>query len=381
MYDLIIIGAGAVGSATAYAAAKAGVRVLLLEQYEIDHQRGSSHGASRIIRYAYDHPIYVGMARDAYAAWAEVEADAGETFYRKTGGIDFAHPGEKLLSDMRRTLLATGIPHEMWTAADAMHHFPQFHLEDDMQVLYQANAGVLRASPAVRAFVRLARDRGATVRDRTPVTGITVQPDSVTVTSGNEHFDGARLVIAGGAWLSRLIEPLGVRLPLQPIAPQENYFHAGTPGDFRAERFPVWIGHLQAQYGQILYGLPDTDDSGVKIGLHGGKPIDPESAERTPDAEVIASMTRFAQQYLPDAARHKSSRICLYTNTPDEHFVMDYHPEHHHVVIASCCSGHAFKFSPVLGQTLARLALNGEAERDLSLFRIDRFSHRLSPES
>lgn len=373
MYDLIIIGAGAVGSATAYAAARAGVRVLLLEQYEIDHQRGSSNGASRIIRYAYEHPLYVGMARDAFRAWSELEAEAKETFYIKTGGIDFAHPGEPLLSDMRRTLLATGIPHEIIDAAEAMRRFPQFRLDEDMTVLYQADAGLLRASPAVRAFVKLARDRGATIRDRTPVTAISIHRDSVTVAAGGETFDGARLVIAAGGWLNRWTEPMGVSLPLDPIAAQENYFNSDTPADYAPDRFPVWIGHLQTEYGNILYGLPDVDGSGIKVGLHDGKPINPDSPDRTPDADVIAGMTRFTSQYMPGITTHKSSRVCIYTRTPDEHFIIDQHPQHPHVTIVSCCSGHAFKFSPVLGQIISRLALTGEPDPDFALFRLNRF--------
>ncbi|MBK8026212.1 MAG: N-methyl-L-tryptophan oxidase [Chloroflexi bacterium] len=374
MYDVIVMGAGAIGSATAYAAARSGARVLLLEQFEIDHGRGSSHGASRLIRYAYDHPVYVAMARDAFPAWLALEAEAGEQFYVRTGGIDFASPAEPLFTAMRRTLLATGIPHEVISAQEAAHRFPQFRLDDSFEVLYQADAGVLRASKAVRAFVRLAQAHGADVRDRTPVTSLTIHRDSVTVLAGGQTFNGASLVLAAGAWLNTWTSPLGVTLPLEPVAAQENYFAASSPADFAPDRFPIWIGHLQNDYGKVLYGAPDIDGSGVKIGLHGGPPIDPESADRTPDRQVIADMTRFAQATLPGAATHRSSRVCIYTNTPGEHFVIDTHPEHAHVVIASCCSGHAFKFSPVLGQTVAHLALTGQALRDLSLFTLKRFA-------
>ncbi|MBL8132132.1 MAG: N-methyl-L-tryptophan oxidase [Anaerolineae bacterium] len=374
MYDVIVIGAGAVGSATAYAAARSGARVLLLEQFEIDHGRGSSHGASRIIRYAYDHPIYVAMARDSFPAWADLESESGERLYIRTGGIDFALPDEPLFMGMRRTLKATGVPHEIVSAADAMRRFPQFHLDDAFQVIIQEDAGVLRASAAVRTFVRLAQAHGATVRDRLPVTSIIVHRDAVTIAAGAETFNGARLVIAAGAWLNTWTTPLGVTLPLAPVAAQENYFTPVSDSDYAPERFPVWIGHLQNEYGHILYGLPSVDGSGNKVGVHGGKPIDPHAPDRHPDQEVIAAMTRFSERFFPTASQHKSSRVCIYTNTPDEHFVIDTHPEHRHVVIASCCSGHGFKFSPVLGQTIAHLALTGEALRDLSLFTLARFS-------
>lgn len=377
MYDVIIIGAGAVGSATAYAAARAGVRVLLLEQYAIDHDRGSSHGASRIIRYAYDHALYVDLAREAFAAWAELEAAAGERFYLKTGGIDFAPPDEPLFEAMRSTLEATGIAHEVIGAGEAMRRFPQFTLNEAWHVLYQADAGALRASAAVRAIVRLARGLGVTVRDHTRVTGIEIHAASATVRCGDEVFEGARVVLAGGAWLNRLTEPLGVHIPLQPIAPQENYFTAadGTVSQaYTPAQFPVWIGHLQREYGQILYGLPDVDGSGVKIGLHSGPPIDPEIPSRVPDVGLVESLRLFAERHLPGASTHKASRVCLYTNTPDDHFVIDAHPQHPHVIIASCCSGHAFKFTPVLGSLIAERALNGGTQRDLTLFSLARFA-------
>jgi len=375
MVDLIVIGAGAIGSATAFQAARAGASVLLLEQYAIDHQRGSSHGGSRIIRYVYDHPIYVRLARASFAAWRDLEAETGETFYIRTGGIDFAPPDEPLFTLMRQTLTATGIPHELWSSAETMQRFPQFHLEQDTQVLYQADTGILRASKAVRAFVRLAQTGGVMVKENSPVTNIAVHPDSVTVTAGGEQFEGARLVLAAGGWMSQWLEPMGISLPLQPVAAQENYFDVKSSEAFTPERFPVWMGHLQHHYGEILYGMPDIDGYGIKIGRHGGPPMDPDSSDRTPDAQLMATLNAFARQYFPDAqATPKSSRACIYTNTPDGHFVIDTHPEHAHVTITSCCSGHGFKFSPALGQIISNLALTGKHDPDNKLFRMDRFS-------
>ncbi len=377
MFDLIVIGAGAVGSATAYHAAKAGRRVLLLEQYEIDHQRGSSYGYSRIIRYAYDHTAYVELAKVAFPAWRAFEQEAGETLYIRTGGIDFAPPGESLFAQMLGALTQCGIDHVVLNAAEARELFPQFHLDDDMDVLYQRDAGVLRASRAVQAQVRLARQYGADVRDNTPVTKITPVADGVEVATPHETFTAARLVIASGGWLKPMLLPLGLNLPLQPIAPQENYFKPlGDPAEFEPQRFPVWIGHLQSRYGNILYGLPSVDGSGVKIGLHTGPAVDPESPHRTPDAALSAEMTAFSRRYLPQAAGElASSRVCLYTLTPDEHFIIDQHPAYPQVVIASCCSGHAFKFSTVLGEILSDLAMTGKTEQDISLFRLSRFTN------
>ena len=160
-FVLIIVGAGAVGSAAAYHAAKAGHKVLLLEQFEIDHGRGSSHGASRIIRYAYDHPVYVALAKAAFPAWRQLEAEAGEPLMVSTGGVDFARRGTPSFDAVARTLNQTGVAHELWDAEEARRHFPQFQLNDDMIMLYQADSGALRASRCVLAHIRLARQCGA----------------------------------------------------------------------------------------------------------------------------------------------------------------------------------------------------------------------------
>lgn len=374
MMDLIVIGAGVVGSATAYHAAKAGHRVLLLEQYAIDHQRGSSHGYSRIIRYAYDHVAYIRLMQAAFPAWRAFEEDCGESLYLLSGGIDFAPPDEPLFAKMVDCLTQMDIPHELMSAADAGARFPQFRFDDDMEVLYQADAGVLRASRVVQAQVRMARQYGADVRDNTPVIGIQPTADGVEVKTPNETFSAARLVISAGAWMRPLLRPLGVELPLQPLAAQENYLNPLDPGQFAPDCFPVWIGHVQERYGTILYGLPSVDGSGVKIGLHTGPPFDPESPDRTPDSRLAESMLDFTRCYMPGAAGSLgTSRVCLYTLTPDEHFIIDHHPEFSQIVIASCCSGHGFKFGTLLGSILSDLAFTGETSHDLSLFALSRF--------
>jgi monomeric sarcosine oxidase len=374
MYDLIVIGAGAVGSATAYHAAKAGHRVVLLEQYAIDHQRGSSHGYSRIIRYVYDHRVYVELMKAAYPAWRALEEDCGETLYLRSGGIDFALPDEPLFASMVDCLTQMNIPHEVMNAADAEARFPQFRFDEDMVVLYQVDAGVLRASRAVQAHVRMARQYGAYVHDNTPVLGIQPVADGVEVRTAHETFTAAKLVIASGAWMRPMLRLLGLDLPLQPLAAQENYLDALDPAQFTPERFPVWIGHVQERYGNILYGLPSVDGSGVKIGLHTGPAIDPENPDRTPDTTLAETMLGFARRYMPQAAGSvASSRVCLYTLTPDEHFIIDQHPEYPQVILASCCSGHGFKFSTLLGSILSDRALKGETPHDLSLFTLSRF--------
>ncbi len=374
MYDLIVIGAGAVGSATAYHAAKAGRRVLLLEQFEINHQRGSSYGYSRIIRYAYNLPAYVKLMQAAYPAWQSFEQDSGETIYTRTGGIDFAPAGEPSLHAVIDTLVETGIDHELMGGEEARRRFPQFAFDDDMEVLYQADAGLLRASKSVQAHVRMAQHYGADVRDNAPVTAITPVGTGVEVTAAGETFTAAKLVVASGAWVAPMVAPLGINLPLQPIAPQEVYFEPLDPAQFTPERCPVFIAHNDSVTGIGVYGLPSVDGSGVKIALHGGPPINPDEPDRTPDMEVVEMMHRFAERHIPLAAgKLASTRVCLYTMSPDQHFIIGAHPAFPQIVIASCCSGHAFKFSTLLGSILSDLALTGATEHDISLFSLSRF--------
>jgi sarcosine oxidase len=374
-YDVIVVGAGAVGSAAAYHAAKAGYKVLLLEQFEIDHGRGSSHGASRIIRYAYDHPGYVELAKAAFPAWRLLEEEAGETLMVTTGGVDFAPRGTPSLAAVQKALGETGIPYANWNADEARRHFPQFRLDDDLVMLYQADAGALRASRCVLAHVRLARRCGATVLDKTAVTNILVQGESVQVETMAGRFSAAKLILAAGSWMMHLLKMVDMHLPLTPVKCQENYFEADVSADYVPGAFPVFIAHLPETYGFMPYGLPSLDGSGVKVGLHGGLPFDPDTPERQPDEAVVNRIRAFLQRHLPGAnGRLVSSRVCLYTMTPDEHFVLDLHPEHRNIVVASCCSGHGFKFSPVLGKIATDLALAGQTDYDISPFSAARFA-------
>lgn len=373
-FDLIVIGAGAYGSAAAYHAAKRGLRVLLLEQFEIDHGRGSSYGHSRIIRYAYDHPVYVELAKAAYGEWDALQQEMGETLWVKTGGLDFGVPGsEPMLDGMIRSLAETGIPHELLSPEDVQRRFPQFRLDEDMIGLYQADAGVLFASRCVLAHVRLARAYGADIREHTAVSAFERHADSVTVHTSAGSFSAARLIIAAGAWARSLLLPHGVDLPLRPIRCQENYFTAADPVHFGAGRMPIFIAHVPG-YPFLPYGLPSVNGSGFKIGLHGGPDIDPVQPDRTPDAETGEHVRRFAARHLPTADSSLiESRVCLYTMTPDEHFIIDRHPESPHVVIAACCSGHGFKFSTSLGRMLVDIAMTGETSHDVSMFSLARF--------
>lgn len=372
-FDLIIIGAGAMGSAAAYHAAKTGQRVLLLEQFEIDHQNGSSYGLSRIIRYAYDHPAYIRMAKSVYPMWAELEAEAGEKLHTPTGGIDFA-----VLDDapsLRATITslnAENIPHEILNAHDAEQRFPQFKFDEDMTVLYQADTGMLAASKCVRAHIRLAQAHGAAVCDNTPVTSIDMHTNSVTVHTATATYSAARLVVTTGAWTNNLLD---LNLPLQPLKCHEIYFQPGRPNDYQADQMPVFIAHSTSFVGESFYGIPAANGSGVKASVHGGPEVN-HPIDYTPDVHIAAKVRGFLRRHIPTLgyAPLIAMRTCLYTMTPDTHFIIDYHPAHPHVVIASPCSGHGFKFSTLIGKMLVDMAAHHHTDHDISLFSMSRFA-------
>lgn len=378
-YDAIVIGAGAMGSAAAYYLAKAGQKVLLLEQFEIDHKNGSSYGHSRIIRYAYNEPLYIELAKATYPLWFALEEESGEKLFQKTGGIDFGRlHTEETLRDTLESVKRADIPHEVLTPLEGMARFPQFRFDDGMTVLYQPDTGMLFASKCVTTHIAMAKKYGATVLDQTPVTGITVLGDSVEVNTDQAVYSAARLVVTAGAWAKHLLMPLGVQIPVHIQRCQPAFFE--PVGVDRAEygigKMPVYIFHRGGDIHHAMYGLPDHDGVGVKSAFHGGDILEtPAEVNYTPDDDTIENIRQLTRKYIPAIGDGPmlSTRICLYTVTSDEDFIVDHHPEHKHVLIGGGFSGHGFKFSTTIGQILSQLALEGKTEHNTSLFRILRF--------
>jgi monomeric sarcosine oxidase len=375
-YDAIVIGAGGMGSAAAYYLAKSGQSVLLLEQFELNHRWGSSWGHSRIIRYSYTHPAYVRLARETYPLWHALEEEAGEQFYIKTGGIDFGHPEESTLAKTRDALNVSNIPYETLSPQEAGERFPQFRFAPEWQILYQADAGIVPPSRAVMAHLRLAEAHGAVVRPYTTVTRVVPRADGVDVHTQEALYSGARLVITAGAWAGRLIqESLGVRLPLQPLRVQEVLFQP-PDASYSHENMPIYIYHSGFDEGDGLYGLPSIEGSGVKSGVHGGQEVaHPSEIKYLPDADVVPNVRAKVQGFLPmvTVAPVNMVRVCLYTMTPDQDFIVDTHPIYPHIAIGAGFSGHGFKFSTGIGSILADLVTTGASKHDISLFKLSRF--------
>lgn len=376
-FDAIVIGAGGVGSAAAYYLAKAGQKVLLLEQFELNHQNGSSYGFSRVIRYTYDNPTYVDLMRDAYPLWFALQDEADEQLYVKTGGLDFGFPEQETFQRMKASLDATSLDYEHLNKAEMAKRYPQFALEDGMEGLFHADSGLLKTSRCVLAHTRLAQERGATVIDQSPVLKITPSEQGVEVQTEKETYGCDRIIITVGSWAKGLLADQGIDLPLKIMPCQLGFYQPKNAADFEPGKFPVFFAHMNGDYGEMPYGIPHEDPSvGLKITtFYGWNTVEqPSEIDYTPSQEWTERIRNWASQFIPDAAGPLiSTRRCLYTLTPDKDFVVDQHPDYPQVVIGAGFSGHGFKFTTLMGKMLADLAVDGSTPHDTSLFKLARF--------
>lgn len=377
-YDTIVIGGGVVGASTADALLRRGQRVLLIEQFRPGHNRGSSHGDGRIIRFAYPEPIYVEMAKLAYAAWDALSERTGEHYVIKSGGWDCGPHDSAELAEIEENFVRYGIPYERLSAAESNARFPQFHLPEGSEGIYQEDAGVVRATPAVEGLWRaIAAQEGDTLTD-TRIEDIEIGQDKVTVrTVTGDTYEANKIVVAAGGWSQKLLASTGLELPL--VATQElvAYFPAKDKVNHRVGTMPVFIDYHTPD---AFYGLPHIDVPGVKVGWHHtGPALDPDHREHLNRPEVLAPRIEVLQRYIAERFPHLDSTApfavteCLYTNTPDYHFVLDYHPNSRNVIIGTGFSGHGFKFGPTTGDLLASLVVEETPALSLDMFRIARF--------
>jgi monomeric sarcosine oxidase len=376
-FDVVVVGAGGVGSAAAYYLSKAGKKVLLLEQFELNHQNGSSYGYSRVIRYTYDNPIYINLMRDAYPLWFALQEEAGEQLYIKTGGLDFGFPEQQTFQSLKTSMDTARLDYEHLDKAEITRRYPQFALEDGMEGLFQSEAGLLRTSRCVLAHTRLAQERGAVVMDQTPVMKITPTNQGVEVHTETEVYGCDRIVLTAGSWAKGLLADQGIDLPLKIMPCQLGFYAPNKPADFVPGKFPVFFAHMNGDYGEMPYGIPHEDPSiGIKLTtFYGWDTVDkPSEVDYTPSQAWTERIQTWAKRYIPDAAGPLiSTRRCLYTLTPEKHFIVDQHPHHPQVVIGAGFSGHGFKFTTLMGKMLADLAVEGGTPHDTSLFKLVRF--------
>lgn len=370
-YDAIVIGLGALGSGATYWLAKRGARVLGLEQFELGHVRGSSHDWSRIIRKSYFTPAYVRLAIEAYAAWEELERDAGEQVVFKTGGLDIGpRNGAIALSSYADSMRACEVQYETLDAAEIRKRWPVWQIGDEIHGLFQSESGIVAAERATAALRRAATAFGATLRGNAAVTAIHTNGNEIGVDAGGERYRAAKLVIAAASWTPQLLAHFGIRIPFEVTKEQVIYFAARDLERFALRSFPIWIWMDDPSF----YGFPVFGESdAVKITQDcGGKAVDPDARGFEEDPEITARVTAFLERYLPSAAGPvRRLKTCLYALTPDRDFIVDTLAEFPNVSVA-VGGGHGFKFASVIGRILSELALDGATVSDIDAFKIDR---------
>jgi sarcosine oxidase len=361
-YDTIVIGAGAMGAATAYHLARDGRRVLLLEQFDLGHTRGSSHGESRIFRFAYTDANYARLAMQCKPMWHALEQEAGVRLFTPIGGIDIGHDAQGL-ADVDRVAAALGslnAPFEMLNAAQTMARFPQWCLPENARAVYSPDTGSLAATLCVTTMALRAASHGAHVHTREAVTAIHPEGSQVRVSTGQGEYRAKSIVIAAGAWVNKLLAQTGFSLPVKIEKEHVMYFRPRDPARFAPPRFTVWI-----HYGaRNVYGFPVLGEPGVKMGFHHEQHfVNVDDYDQRPLPETLDAYRTYMRSHLPDAAQGDFGALtCLYTTTPDENFVIDKHPALPNVIIGSPCSGHGFKFAIGVGRALADLATHGATE-------------------
>jgi sarcosine oxidase len=372
-YDAIVVGVGGMGSATSYYLARRGKRVLGLERFGIPHSMGSSHGHTRIIRLAYyEHPSYVLLLKRAYELWREIQRIASERLLHITGSIDAGPEDSWVFKGSWESCRLHDLPHEVLTGAELRRRYPGYHLPADHLALVQPEGGFLTPEKCIVSYVMAAQALGAEIHAHERVFEWRPLEGGVRVRTDRGVYEADKLVITAGAWDGELLDVLEVlavpeRQVLAWLQPTRLEY-------FRPNAFPVF--NLLVDEGRF-YGFPVHGVPGFKFGKyhHLEEKVDPETVDREAHDYDERLLRDFAERYFPDGCGPTMDlQTCMFTNTPDNNFIIDMHPEYDQVSFASPCSGHGYKFASVIGEIMADLADTGITRHDVTLFRLDRLT-------
>jgi len=368
VYDVIVAGLGAHGSAAAYHLAKRGQRVLGFERFARGHTLASFGGLSRIIRLSYyEHPSYVPLLKRAWDLWRELERESGETLLTQTGGLYLGPPEGDLVSGALASARLHDLVHELLDNAELKRRYPLFEIEREWIGIFDAQAGWLAPERSVAAHLRVAERNGATLRFAEPIERWERDGDGVRVFSQKGSYRCQRLVIAAGSWLPRLLPQLAPHLWVE----RNVLFWFEPRGELDAfAKLPVYIVE---DTDRMYYGFPYDPDNGLKMaGLHFGDRVDPDTVDREPSARDEERVRAWLRRRIPLAnGERRRAQVCLYTNSPDGHFIIDREGP---VTYASACSGHGFKFASAVGEILADLTISGRSSLDIGFLSSDRLA-------
>lgn len=370
-YDCIVVGTGGVGSAALFHLARRGLRCLGLDQFGAAHALGSSHGATRMIRQAYfEHADYVPLLRRAYPMWEELSRLRATQLYFETGLVEIGLRDGHVVPSILKTAQQHGLEVEELTSFQLETRWPGFVVPGELRAVYERRAGYLLVEECVRAHLELAVAHGAVLQTHHKVLGWRAEGSGVLVETESGNFSSGALIITCGSWASRMLTDL--KLPLH-VRKKPLHWFAGQGSDYDARSgCPCFFYELPEG---MFYGIPSIDSQGVKVARHsGGTPVDdPTHVNRDVDLEERASVERFVAEYLPRLSPQPTAHtVCMYTMSPDEHFIVDRHPTHEQVAFCAGLSGHGFKFAGVLGEALADLATRGATEAEIGFLSLNR---------
>ncbi|XP_034024930.1 peroxisomal sarcosine oxidase [Thalassophryne amazonica] len=378
-YECVVIGAGVQGSFTAYQLAKKKKKTLLLEQFVLPHTRGSSHGQTRIIRKAYEQHFYVQLMGESYDLWAQLEREAGVKLYRRTGLLVLGPEKSQAYEQVRNTLQTSRVPTVILTCDNFSQHIPHVNLTEGDAALVDTTAGVLYADRALKVVQAQFLKLGGVIKDGEKVTDI--KPGAVvTVSTSAGVYRAKSLVITAGAWANTLLAHTGLQLPLEVVKVNVCYWKEKVPGSYSSQRhFPCFIQYESKESEYHIYGLPSDEYPGLmKVCFHIGSETDPDQRDKQTDRSDINILQRYITRCFPGLIPEPAVvESCMYTLTPDQHFVVDRHPTFSNITIGAGFSGHGFKFGPIIGKLLSELSLGEVPSYDLSPFRIQRFQTKL----
>ena len=363
------------GAAVSYNIARRGLRVLNVERFGVNHQRGSSHGRTRIFRTSYyEDPRYVPLLRRALEGWKDAESKSGKKLLRMTGGLMIGRPDGQLVAGTLKAARTHGILHEFLSASETEERFEALSLDDGLSAVYEQGAGILFAEECVRAFVGLGSEAGCEYRFSEEVRGWRASTQGLEVETSLGTQSADRLVLCAGAWNGKLAKGA---IPLQVERQVPLWFSSRGQEIFKAQKMPVFMA--EEREGIFYYGIPDVGH-GVKLAMHhGGKTADPDMVEREVTEEDIAPVRSFASRRMKGLDSPPiASTTCLYTNTPDFQFAVGPHPDDGRAFVVSACSGHGFKFASVLGEIVSSRISGDKTDYDVSFLSPDRFGRSKS---
>lgn len=372
-YDVIVVGVGAMGSAACWELARRGVKVLGIEQFDIPHALGSSHGQSRMIRLAYyEHPDYVPLLRRAYELWDVLERESGQKLLHLTGGLYMGRPQGDVVSGALGAARLHGLEHELLSHGELARRFPMFRLPEDHVGVWEPQAGFLEPEKVIAAYAQGALMASAELHGREAVVEWGKSGQGVFVRTDRARYEAARVIFSSGAWSGKLLGELGVKLRVtrQPMA----WFAPRRPELFGLGKFSVW--GIEQPDGSLAYGFPIMPGfPGLKLARHGvGMDADADTVQRGMLPRDEQECREIINRYLPDAdGPLLAMRICMYTYSPDSHFIIDRHPGNDRAYIACGFSGHGFKFASVMGEVLADLATAGATRLPIGFLGLSRF--------